>query len=307
MNKNQIVKQSNALTASRSEFTALQRDIMYMVLSKMSNKDDDKNIYTFTLEDLSFKKGVRIQHDELEEAITPLVSKLITIPTKDNGWIKTTYASSAEFKRDISLVEIEISSKLKPYYFDLKNNYTLFNIDVAFKLKSKYAKKFYEIVSRFKDLGQKTFVISELKELLGIIQIDTKGNIKDKYTRYSLFKERILDRCMSEINEKTDLNISFGLPVKKGRKIHAISIYIKQENFQTAISFEDETAKIYDRLTKKFGLRKDQAVRVIKENDIQSINKMLYNINLNHNKKGSIGGYTAIRFGLTKSKYETGD
>lgn len=270
-----------------------------MILNEISkSKENSKQkIFRFSIDQLSSKKGVRIRNDELDKATRPLISKIIKIPRIDGGWLMTSYASSAEYNKEIGIVEIELSEKILPFYQDVTNRFTLFDVNIALKLKSKYAKKFYEIVSRFKDIGQKRFEIEELKELLGII-IDDGKKVKDKYPQFNKFQERVLDVCRDEINNKTELTISYSKPEKYKRKYSAITVYINSGTFQHEIEFEDEKAKLYSRLINDLKLSKKQAVTILRDYTEKEITNRIYTIKINHNKKGSIGGYAATIFGV---------
>ena len=52
------------------------------------------------------------------------------------------------------------------------------------------------------------------------------GVDKDEYTRISNFKIRVLDTAIKEINEKTDLTVSYTQQKKKGRLVSGFSFVV---------------------------------------------------------------------------------
>ena len=106
------------------------------------------------------------------------------------------------------IIEIKLSEEMHPYLFDLKNNFTSFELLSALRLTSKHAKRIYTICSQWKDLGETIkFDILDLKRMLGLV--DEKG--KEEYTEITMFKKFVLDVAVRQINEHTDLRISYEL------------------------------------------------------------------------------------------------
>ena len=57
---------------------------------------------------------------------------------------------------------------------------------------------------------------------------DKVGAIPKSYSVYGNFKKKALEPSIKEINEKTDLQITYE-EVKKGRKVESIKFYIKSK------------------------------------------------------------------------------
>ena len=117
-------------------------------------------------------------------------------------------------------VELLASEAILPYLFDLRDiGYVHFSLIRSLKLRSPTAEKLYEQCMRFrpKGDGEKTFMMSvdHLKERLGV-------DGKPAYLEYGRFKDRVLKRCIEQINNTTDIFVSIqedrmrkrGAPVK---------------------------------------------------------------------------------------------
>ena len=55
------------------------------------------------------------------------------------------------------------------------------------------------------------------------------GILPDEYSRINNFKAKVLDLAMSEINEKTDMNVEY-TQIKKGRVVSGFQFTIKDKN-----------------------------------------------------------------------------
>ena len=69
---------------------------------------------------------------------------------------------------------------------------------------------------------------------------DPNGKLPEQYPQWGEFKANVIDVSIKQINESTDLKISYELE-KKGRSFHRINFTIIRTNkYQTVIPFEVE-------------------------------------------------------------------
>jgi len=171
-------------------------------------------------------------------------------------------------------------------------------LHTALTLNSKYAKRLYELFSMYKNLPDKTFRISvqELKERLDIIDPKTKN---DRYEKWTHFKNRVLDPAEHEINGKADLSFKYQ-PIKRSRSITHIDFMVQYHRNIPIAAYEGPNAAAFGRLTTHFGLRSDQAHKVISSHPLAEINKQLHKIQLRdiNRELENVGAYTAKVFGL---------
>ncbi|KPB82068.1 Uncharacterized protein AC505_0385 [Pseudomonas syringae pv. maculicola] len=74
------------------------------------------------------------------------------------------------------------------------------------------------MAAQYKKFGQRDFELTRLRELL---QLESKyPNVKD-------FRTYVLDRCISEINQHTDLNLTLEAQ-RKGRTVTGFRFFIEQ-------------------------------------------------------------------------------
>ena len=89
-------------------------------------------------------------------------------------------------------------------------------------MKSAFSVRIYEIMRSYVYQKDVTFEINKLKSLLAVENVKSYNNFKD-------FRRFVLEKAQYEINEYTDINISFE-PVTKGRKVVEIIFHIKNKN-----------------------------------------------------------------------------
>lgn len=297
--ENQIIRQDNALTSSRFEYTALERNLFYAVLKQL--KKEPKTKYIVSAYDLHRMTGVENNYENYKEATANMIGRVYEIEKENGNLLQVSMFTSAEYIKGEGLIELEISEKLHPYLFDLKNNFTQFQLDVALGLSSKFGKRMYEILSQWKTFngGVKTFDVLELKTMLNLYNPKTG---KEQYKNWGEFERGVLKVAQKDLSRK-DINsdISFTYtPEKRGRKFVSVTFYIKSKSFQKMIDFKDESAEKWGVLVNEFKLNKSQAEYILQNYQESELNKIIYEIRLSikGGKVQSVGGYCAKRFGV---------
>ena len=296
---NKIIFQDNAITMARKEYTALEKNLIYMVLGQL-NEDKTNKFYYISIQDIMDKTGKKNSYNDYKVAADKMVSRTIIIPkeySKSGNRLAIAFFASCEYMEKEGMIEIELSDKIKPYLFDLKNNFTTFQLNLALTIKSRFAKDMYELLSQYKDTGVFSIEIEKLKNILGLIDLKTGA---EQYTKWSGFEQYVLKQAKKEINKNTDIQFSYK-PIKRGRRFHSIIFYIKYTPYQMAIDYKDADTLLFSKLVNKYGLSKNQSQKVINNYNEKEINQKLYDINLmrvNNQIKTVIGAYTAKIFNV---------
>ena len=234
-------------------------------------------------------KGTRVRRDYFQDAISKLLTREIVIKRSDGKKLQITVIASAEHDKDGIGVEIEISNKMRPYLFALKNNFTSFGLEVATTLNSKYSKRLYEMLCQFRSTGLLRLTINELKDRFQLI--DSKGN--EQYARWSSFERCVLKSSQIEINEKADFQFDYELK-KRGRKIVGVDFkFRKTLIIASSVNVKSEASKIVfdqasdhrqhrtiERLT-AYGMSDIQICKILKTHTIPQICKILYELDCN--------------------------
>jgi plasmid replication initiation protein len=221
MDKTLQVRQANAITTARYEYSELQLDVFFFLLSKLKKEKKD-TIYELSIKEMSDLTGKQYRYGYLRKATEQMGSRMFEVEN-EVSYKQMWMFQHIEYIKGAGIIEVKLAESITPYLFDLKDNFTSFELYAALKLGSKYAKRIYTICSQWKDIGEtKAMDITDFKHKLGLI--DNKGN--EQYTKVSMFQKFVLDTAVKQINEHTDLKISYVLE-KKGRSFKNIKFTIR--------------------------------------------------------------------------------
>ena len=149
-----------------------------------------------------------------------------------NEEILVRWLSKAKINKKSGKVKIEIDRDLAPYLFDLKEKFTQYQLFNILAMKSAFSVRIYELMKSYAFQKFKIFELDELKRLLMVEKVKS-------YERFPSFRQKVLEKAQEEINELTDINISFET-ITKGRKVVKIMFLIeeKSENKKAMASME---------------------------------------------------------------------
>ncbi len=316
-----LLVQDNTITTARYEMTAMEKNIMYAVMSQLKDDDELSQFYNISIKELSVFTDSRVNLNEFKDAITRLLTRDFSIKRSDGSHLQVTFVSSADWLTD-GTVEIGIDPKMRPYLFQLKKNFTTFELDVVMMMKSKFSKRIYEMLCQFKSTGVFKISIENLKERL--LLVTEKGT--PQYERWSSFEKNVLMTARDEITAKSDFNVAYSLK-REGKKITGVDFVfnrkplLKLENvdltaqippsvngekngLESPISaFVQEhidaakAARMIERL-REFGLSDIQILEILKKHKEDFIHKTLYDLTLNREQIKSTAGYLVAAFSV---------
>nr|WP_257883444.1 replication initiation protein [Hymenobacter sp. DG01] len=188
--------------------------------------------------------GREWHYKQLKEATESMGSRMFEVEN-DHSYVQLWMFQKVEYVKGQGFLRIRLSEDIRPYLFELKNNFTSYQLFSALKISSKYAKRIYQLASQWKDIGEtKTYDLDEFKHMLKLK--DPKGREPEQFQRISDLKAKVLDIAVRQINENTELKIGYTL-LKQGRSFNAVRFYVtKQQPKQLPIPFDEspEQAKL---------------------------------------------------------------
>lgn len=299
---NKLLVQGNELTIAHFESTQHERNIMYAIMGQIKSDDPPTALYEINVSDISKHTGRRLRNDDFKNAIERLRNRDCIIKLS-NGELRSKFISSAFFD-DRGFVTIAIDSRLRPYLFELKKNFTTFGLSTAIALNSIYSKRLYEMLCQFRSTGILRIGLKELKERFCLINEDGT----EKFERWVSFESKVLLMAKTEINEKADFTIEYELK-KSNRKVVGIDFTItKKDNSEQkpepiVIKEEKQESKDprFDRTVERltnYGMSSQQVNSIIKSNQIDRIVKVLYDIDCNKEKIANTSAFLVKIFNL---------
>lgn len=235
-----VVKDNNLIQKAKSNLTSTQKKLISYVISLITPTDKEFQRYDISVSDFCYLCGIDRNHfyTEFKDIIDDLDNKAFWIKT-DTKIFKFRWFSEAEYIPKQGKIRVLLHSQVKPYLLELKKNFTMYELGNILELKSKYSMDLYEILKSYSYQYVREFKIEELKDIL-----NASG-----YTVFKDFRKRVLDVAIDDINNKTDLYVTYDL-IKGGRgaKVQAINFHIKTKQYVT-LPYLDRIAEIKDKRT----------------------------------------------------------
>jgi plasmid replication initiation protein len=122
------------------------------------------------------------------------------------GWL-----AKAETNKRSGLAKIKLDEDMVPFLFALQERFTQYHLYNILAMKSAYSVRIYELMKSYLFQRSKVFKLDELKRLLMVDEVAS-------YKRYPDFRRFVLDVAMKEINELTDIKVSYDA-LKEGRRM----------------------------------------------------------------------------------------
>jgi plasmid replication initiation protein len=276
--KNKIVMQHNTITSGRYDFTACQMDIVFMLLASL--RPDELN-YRIHASEIELITGRKWNYAQLRKATEDIGSRMFEIDIeKEDG--KKIYRQMWLFQKidyieGEGAFEVMISEPARPYFFELKNTFTKFQLKSVLGCSSKYAKRLYTLACQWRSLGRsRPMEIIDLKKMLGLV--DKKGN--EQYEKISAFTKYVLEIAKEQINQNTDIEFDYKL-YKVGRSYKKIEFFINiSPVIQTQIDFNKPVAQQVDiKNIMSYGLTEEQATIIAESVDMDDFKKLIKELN----------------------------
>ncbi|MEU3071776.1 replication initiation protein RepM [Streptomyces sp. NPDC006906] len=162
-----------------------------------------------------FNVEIDTAYDVLLAAESTLFERRFSFVNKRDNQVKTRWVSQVEYIRGDGAIEIILTPAVVKEITrinGIENFFTKYMLGQTAVLNSVYSVRLYELVTQWRQ-ATKThlFDIETFRGQLGL-------GVND-YQRMSDFKRRVLDSAVKEINEKTDLQISYVQEKKKSKII----------------------------------------------------------------------------------------
>jgi plasmid replication initiation protein len=231
-----IIRQHNAITSARYDYSACQMDIFFYLLSRLRRDDAPDQEYLIYIKDVEAITGRQWNYQQLRAATADMGARMFEVETEQR-YQQLWMFQKVEYIKGKGCLYVQLSKPIIPYVFNLKENFTSYQLHSALKLSSKYAKRIYQIVSQWKDKETtRTYSIDELKCMLFLK--DPKGIEPELFQNISQLKARVLDIAVRQVSEHTDLRIDYTL-LKRGKAYESVRFTIaRQQPKQIPIAFD---------------------------------------------------------------------
>lgn len=153
--------------------------------------------------------------------------------TNTNGnteYVKSRWVSEIRYVENEALIKLIFAPSVVPLITRLEQHFTSYELKQVRQLSSRYAIRLYELLIAWRSTGKTPiFELTEFRNQLGIAD--------DEYKRMELFKRRVLEFAISQVNDFTDIVVKYEQH-KKGRTISGFSFDFKQKEERKKIDIK---------------------------------------------------------------------
>jgi plasmid replication initiation protein len=222
----QIIREPMRILSALTHLTLLERRLYWLVLSQIKgiqyrDLQDAKRYSTLTF---SFhfseviNKDVKWSVSYVKDVIKNLGKRTISWETEDEVYTQLTVFPTAQYINNRGVITLQLHPLLIPGFLELGNNFAQYELNAAMKLTSEYAQILYSWLSRHAWRGNWLINLNKFKELVGA---STKA-----YMEFSNLRIRILKPALEQINEHTDLKVSYNT-LGQGKKVTSLEFSIE--------------------------------------------------------------------------------
>ena len=319
---NDTYSKGNLLITAKYRSSLLENKLLAIALANIQNsyEDDNGNLIS-ELKASEIKKLMGDSSNSIYRHLEPIAQQMTgrTIGMKDPEREIFDYKSVVTHAHyENGTFTIEFNHLLKDQIIDIQNKYTVLNLPTMLLFKSVYSFRLYELLKSMSYIpkGQKRneedknwelkFQLSELKLELGVVNANSdrvqkilsnkkhpnydeavKAAPEQVFEQYRDFKRRVLDVAVSEINEKTEINVEYEtLKSGRGGKVNAIIFYVSYDNMaqkeeivkteevvEKPMDIDELLDEIYDILEGNFKLKDVRKIAKEADYNLASIKK----------------------------------
>lgn len=229
--KELVVKSNRIVEASYRLSLNEQRIILYAICRA---REEQKGLFpdlpvtitaeTFAKQFPSVEKGS--VYGQLKDAMNSLYTRSVTIHDTDpaTGFPRvkeTRWISEKAYIDGAGHIQVVFTPKVIEHITRLESEFTSYALEKVGNMTSAYAIRIYEMLAQYREIGTRELNLKWLRTALQIAD--------DEYKLTADFKKWVLDAAVKQINEHSDLKISYESK-KTSRSITDFVFKIKDKN-----------------------------------------------------------------------------
>ena len=235
---NLVVKSNELIRNTRYSLTEKEQKIVIYLMSLIARDDDSLNEIKLSISEFCHIVGINNSGNnyiKVKNAIQGIADKSWWINT-DKKDILFRWIDTAIIEKNSGIITVKLSQSLKPYLIQLKEDFTKYELINVLMLRGKYTIRLYELLKSYLWLGEWTIELDKLKEIIQCF----------KYEEYKEFNRNVISYAIKEINDCTDLQISYETK-RKGRRVEKIKFKINEKS-GIQLTFD-----LIDKITERLG------------------------------------------------------
>lgn len=250
--KNDLVVKSNRLVEACYRLTlAEQRIILYAITEARRTQDglSEATLLSISAADYAAMYDLELKqaYEQIKEAADTLFGRYVLIhgihpETGKPELAKLRWVSTVKYVDGSGIIQLRFAHDMIPFITQLKARFTRYKLEKVAQMSSIYAIRLYELLMQWISQGRREVEIEWLKQTLAV---------EDEYPRLFDFKKRVIDVAVAQINQFSDLTVSY-TQRKTGRNVsHLIFEFALKEGEPGGSAKADEAPQdspLYQRL-----------------------------------------------------------
>lgn len=220
-----VVKANNIIQKSHFSLTAQQQKALLTMISKIKPDDKPEQHYTFSIKEFCLMCNIECDsgknYDNVKRSLYSIDKQVMWIKEPDKKkqtrlrWLDKLYINEGSGN-----IEFTFHSDMFPYLLNLREQYTQYNLVSILPMRSKYAIRLYELLKSYEgahvipltDVNMVSFTIEDVKKRLDAERYENKE-----------IRRRVLEASVKEINNYTDLQVSYEMKKVNSRSFNVVS------------------------------------------------------------------------------------
>lgn len=217
-----------SLVEARCSLTASENDVFDMLLSYVNKDDDDPNnlLYTLVIDDFKDKFNLRYAENayrKVRDGVAKLKGKTIDIWSDDGERFDSfVLFQSIHWNDKKGSIIVKVGEDIKKILNAQKQSITYYEVRYTLPMSSRYSKLLYVMFKEWLKTGVRYDNVSMLRDKL---------HVPSSYS-YGMFKKRVLETAVKEINSTTDIVVSYiekRQKVRGGQKVTELAFQINKK------------------------------------------------------------------------------
>ena len=245
--KDIFISKSNTLIEAGFDLTLAEHDLMTLAINKLHKQGTGNQQVFITAQEFAIANKISESHayQQLKKTADDLMKRQLKFPLyidldktskgEPNGVgvlppkhdrynvteAKYNWLQGVAYVEQQGFIYLHFSDPLKFLIDRIGEAYTNYNFSKTIDMKTTNAKRLYELVCKWKDLGQtKSMYVDEWKDFFGV---------SDKYPNIAEFKRRVLEPSIKAVNKQGEFSLELKQE-KVGKMITHFQILIRKTN-----------------------------------------------------------------------------
>lgn len=221
-----VVKGNDLVQHTIYLMTTQQQKLLLYFISKIKPLDEAGTRYTISIQEFCDICGIDKNNGMNYINVKSSLERIDAVKAwifKDGRYERFQWFNRLIINPNDGKIQISFHETVWNELYDLHKKYTRYQLINVLPMKSKYSIRIFELCASYCYAGAFEMPLEEFRKVIGVSEEDEK-----KYTKNSHLKARILDKAEEEINNFTNLHISYAL-IKEGRSYKSISFKVEEK------------------------------------------------------------------------------